>query len=214
MSRDNPISNENAILQRADALAGAGHLAEAAALCDQVLARQADSAAALNLKGFCLATQGDPAAALPLFKLARLYLPIHAGIRYNLAKALEDTGDEPGALEELGEVLKLESGHLDARLDRGSLRLRRGDLNGAHDDLSAVITSHPQEPEGFVLRGACLLMQRQLELAQADFSQALALDPSLKPRIDKIRSDHAAPAAQSPPKGGGGGGLPASDGAA
>lgn len=114
-------------LQRAEALADQERFEEAEALCAEVLAREPESAAALNLRGFCLASRGRPAEALPYFKLARLYLPVYAPIRYNLARALEDTGDPAGAAEEFSEALKLESGHPDARagLERVREELRR-----------------------------------------------------------------------------------------
>lgn len=172
-------------------MADARRFDEALSLCDQVLALKADNAAALNLKGFCLASQGKAGEALPLFKLARLYLPIYADIRYNLAKALEDTGDEAGAVEEYGEVLKLNSAYLDAWLNRGSLRMRRGKLDEAFADLSEAIARDPREPECFVLRGACQLLMRRPADAENDFNKALALDPRSKSRIEKLRADRA-----------------------
>ena len=99
-----------AVLQKAEALADQEKFEEAGALCAGVLASEPENAAALNLRGFCLARLGRPAEALPFFKRARLHLPIYAIIRYNLAVALEETGDLPGAVEEYSEALRLESG--------------------------------------------------------------------------------------------------------
>ncbi len=103
------------VLQRAEALADADKFEQAGALCAQVLAQDPQSAAALNLRGYCLACLGRPAEALPFFKLARLYLPVYAPIRYNLAVALEENGKLKEAAEEYAEALKLDSGHAAAQ---------------------------------------------------------------------------------------------------
>lgn len=104
------MSGSLEVLQNAEALADQEKFEEAEALCAGVLAAEPENAAALNLRGFCLACRGRPAEALPYFKLARLYLPVYGIIRYNLAVALEETGDLKGAEEEYREALKLEPG--------------------------------------------------------------------------------------------------------
>lgn len=122
------------VLERAQALADGERWADAIALCDQALASDAESAAAWNLKGFCLRALGRKAEALSAFKRARLHLPVYAPIRYNLATALRESGDLKGALAEFDEALKLDPADLQARLSRAVVKLDLGDEAGARAD--------------------------------------------------------------------------------
>jgi tetratricopeptide (TPR) repeat protein len=126
-------------LKRAEALADAACLEEALALCEAVLRDATDSAAALNLKGFCLAGLGRPADALEAFRLARFHLPVYAPIRFNFARALEETGQPEAALEEYGAALALDPEDARARLCRGLLRLARGAHEAAGEDLAHAL---------------------------------------------------------------------------
>lgn len=138
---------------RAEALANAGVFDEAERLCDRVIAEDADDAAALNLKGFCLASQGRPAEALPFFRLACLHLPSFPAIRYNLGKALEDTGDTIAALAEYDETLRLDADHARARGSRAALRAEAGDVTGAGADFDELIRRDPANARAYLLRG-------------------------------------------------------------
>lgn len=174
------------VLRRAEALADAERWDEAVALCDRVLAAQADSAAALNLKGFCLAMTGRHAEALPLFKLARLYVPDYVPIRFNLARALEKTGDAAGAIAEYGEVLKLDGDQFDARLARIALREAAGDEEGTGADLDELVRRHPDVPRAHLLRGGWHLTRGRKEEALPDLNRALAMDPGLRTEVDAL----------------------------
>ncbi|MDE2489883.1 MAG: tetratricopeptide repeat protein [Elusimicrobia bacterium] len=175
-----------ASLERAEALAQDGRLDEAARLCDAVLAEAAEDAAALNLKGFCLAAGGRPAEALPFFKRARLHLPTYPAIRYNLGKALEETGDAAGALAEYDEVLRLDGGHAGARRSRAALRALSGDESGAAADFDELLRREPEDARGFFLRGAWRLSAGRFRESLPDLERALALDPELRPEIEAL----------------------------
>ncbi len=176
------------ILLRAEGLAHQGRYGEAQRLCDEVLLSDAEDAAALNLKGFCLASQGRPDAALPCFKLARLHLPTDAGIRYNLGKALEETGDADSALAEYEESLRLDSGYASSRVARGMLRAMRGDGAGAFEDFDALVQGDPRDGRARMLRGGCHLAAGRQAEAKLDFEAALRLDESLKPQVEALIS--------------------------
>ncbi len=169
------------ILVRAEALANDGALDEAMRLCNQVIAEDAEDAAALNLLGFCLASQGRPAEALPLFRLARLHLPDYPAIRYNLGKALEETGDTIAALTEYDETLRLDGDHADARISRATLRAVAGDAAGAGADFDELIRRDPTNARAYLLRGGWHLASRRFAEGLPDLRKALELDSELKP---------------------------------
>jgi tetratricopeptide (TPR) repeat protein len=183
------------VLERAEALAQAGRYEESAQLCDQVLAEASDDAAALNLKGVCLAARERPAEALPFFKLACLSLPSFPAIRFNLGKALEETGDEAGALAEYDETLRLDAGHAGARASRAALRALAGDGAGAAADFDELVRRAPEDAHAYLLRGGWHLTARRFAEALPDLEKALALDPDLKSQIEalvaRVRGDEA-----------------------
>lgn len=184
-----------AVLKGAESLADAEKWGEAIASCDRVLAARPDSAAALNLKGYCLAMTGRHAEALPLFKLARLYVPDYMPIRFNLARALEKTGDAAGALAEYGEVLKLDGDQIDARLARIALREAAGDEAGTGADLDELVRRHPDLPCARLLRGGWHLTRGRKERALPDLNRAVEMDPALKAEIDALVAQLEGPTA-------------------
>ncbi len=177
------------ILVRAEALANDGVFDKAVRLCDRVIAEDADDAAALNLKGFCFASQGRSAEALPLFRLARSHLPDYPAIRYNLGKALEETGDTIAALAEYDETLRLDGDHADARISRATLRAVAGDVAGAGADFDELIRRDQGNARAYLLRGGWHLASRRYAEAHPDLRMALELDPDLKPAIDALTAD-------------------------
>lgn len=172
------------ILEKAEVLASEGKYDEAIRLCNSVLEIVTDSAAALNLKGYCIASQGRPAEALPYFKLARLYVPNVATIRFNLALALMQTGDKKAALEEFDEAVNLD--HPDARPHRASLRGEMGDETGALADLDEFVLRNPEMPRAYFLRGGWNITRKRFKEALPDLKKALAMDPSLEPELDAL----------------------------
>lgn len=179
-------SRQLEILQRAEALADEEKFDEAAALCDQVIDASPENAAAFNLKGFCLAASGRVPEALPCFKRARLHLPTATVIRYNLAKALEQTGDAKGAIAEYGEVLKLDGGNLEARISRIGLYDETGDQAGAGADLDELVRRAPDSAQPYLLRGAWHLTHGRPAESRPDLARALELDPAVKAKIDEL----------------------------
>jgi len=143
-----------AVLKRAEALAGAQSWAAAIALCDEALASDGESAAAWNLKGFCLRALGRKEESLSAFKRARLHLPVYAPIRYNLGTALRENGDLKGALAEFEEALKLDPADLQARLSRAVVKLDLGDEAGARADFDGCLRRDPALLDGPALDAA------------------------------------------------------------
>lgn len=64
-------------------------------------------------------------------------------------------------------------------VNRGILRMRRGDMDGALADFSRASRLDPSEPEAHYNRGALLLRQEQAAPAAEAFTQALQHNPKL-----------------------------------
>jgi tetratricopeptide (TPR) repeat protein len=59
-------------------------------------------------------------------------------------------------------------------VNRGILRLRRGDTDGALADFDAATAINPEEPEAYLNRASALLRQQQVSGAISQFNAALA----------------------------------------
>lgn len=62
-------------------------------------------------------------------------------------------------------------------VNRGIMKLRVRDLEGARDDFEFAIRLDPTVGEAYVNRGAALIAQRRYEEGLADIDRGLALDP-------------------------------------
>jgi tetratricopeptide (TPR) repeat protein len=60
-------------------------------------------------------------------------------------------------------------------VNRGVMKLLRGDYEGAHADLNAGIALIPRVGEGWINRGAMFLSQRRYKEALADIDKAISL---------------------------------------
>jgi Flp pilus assembly protein TadD len=59
-------------------------------------------------------------------------------------------------------------------VNRGILRLRRGDLSGAMADFDAATALNPDEPEAYLNRASALLRREEVAGAISQFDTALA----------------------------------------
>jgi tetratricopeptide (TPR) repeat protein len=91
-------------------------------------------------------------------------------------------------LSEVTELLRLNPGDPELRFRRGLARARMGDLAGAIEDFSHVISDDPGHHIAMVNRGEAYLEGQDYLRAVADFDNALSLDP------DAQRSRRRAPA--------------------
>jgi tetratricopeptide (TPR) repeat protein len=94
-------------------------------------------------------------------------------VHFEYAKVLAVTGREDDAIEEL-----LQAGSIpEARLERGRLLLRRGQLGPAADELEVVVKMQPQSAPGWLLLGNVRDRLGQTAAAETAWKTALRLAP-------------------------------------
>jgi tetratricopeptide (TPR) repeat protein len=121
---------------------------------------------------------GDLLRAVQLLDVAlrqrpqALYFAMRGGLRGELA-------DLPGAIEDLGEAVKLDPKLAVAWRDRGTARvlLRQYDL--AREDFDQAVKLDPEEPRALAARASLNLQCGACDAAIADASAALKLDPRM-----------------------------------
>jgi len=83
------------------------------------------------------------------------------------------------ALEAFRELLGLEPGHWEGRIEYARLHEQHGDLEEAYEHLSEATRFRPERPEPLVARGAFLARLKRHPEAEADLNRALRLAPEL-----------------------------------
>lgn len=134
MNSANPNTASDDPLIRAQQLAAAGQLADAQALCEQILASQPRHAPALNFLAMLALQQGDPARGRSLLEQALEQEPTQPPLYKNLAMTYAVQGDFKTALETLNKALALQPSFAPALLHKGEMLER---LEGADAALGA-----------------------------------------------------------------------------
>jgi protein O-mannosyl-transferase len=138
--------------------------------------------AALNLLG----PAQNLAAAVTHAREALRLSPRYPEARYNLAVALDDSGDTAGAIREYRTLLDQFGEQSDFRLRRASTSARLGFAlarSGRPGEAVAYLREaarlDPANALTFVNLGGALLEARQIQEAQQALEQAVAIDPSM-----------------------------------
>ena len=130
-------------LKRAETLADEERYDDAISVCDSVLSRETDSAAALALKGWCLSKQDKKTDALEAYGLAVQHLPVYPLLRKYLAQTLAELGRLEEAVKEFEEALRLDPDDAEAWLGRGACRLGGDDPKEGIKDIEKAVTLDP-----------------------------------------------------------------------
>ncbi|MCL2622899.1 MAG: hypothetical protein FWD31_04445 [Planctomycetaceae bacterium] len=91
----------------------------------------------------------------------------------DIAIQLENKQALPWIIRKQGEKI------YDAHYWRGRGRSERGDWEKAISDFSHAIRIHPKHARAYLYRGCCNFALRKLDAANADFDQAITLDPTI-----------------------------------
>jgi putative PEP-CTERM system TPR-repeat lipoprotein len=173
-----PVQEAELAALRGHAYLGLGRLDPAELLYDRALALRADEPEALVGKARVAVARGQPEQARPHLQAATAAAP-------DLATAWEALGDLEW-LERNGEAAEkayseaIQQNPYGAALHqkRASLRMTRGDLEGAEEDVKAMARLAPRSPVVSYTRGLLRLRQARYEEAQKDFEAALKAAPN------------------------------------
>jgi len=169
-----PAPNLAQVLQ----LHRAGHPADAAALCEELLRddpRQPDVFVQLGLAHRALRRDAD---ALAAFARATALDPAHAEAHHQAGNLLKRLGRLPEAIAALREATRLAPANAAAWLNLGVACLETDAPTDAIDAFRRALALEPMRPEAHNILGVALLAAGQLTAARAAFDQTLRLRPN------------------------------------
>lgn len=111
-----------------------------------------------------------------------------AGVKYayvNRAYAYRDKGQCELALADFNKAISMRANKPHIYRARGSVYLCLKRYNEALSDLNYAIEKNPTDAWAFLYRGRAHLALSDRARAQADFDQAVKLDPDMAPRVAK-----------------------------
>jgi Flp pilus assembly protein TadD len=112
-----------------------------------------DQAVALISKAFDLVDAGELDAAESIFNGLLVLNPFDAAVHAALGSVLHEQGNVGAAEAAYDEAIRLDGASTLARVNRGELRLRRGDRTGVRDlELAAAKASPVQQRAQYLLR--------------------------------------------------------------
>jgi len=133
-----PAADPDRLVAEALAAYDAGQDGDAVDLCTRALERDPRRADALNLRGRAHARAGDSVAAVVDFETAVAMDPSLLEGWEGLAWVRARSGDDPGAIKALDELLKRRPGDGKALVDRANAAFRLGDGAAARQDARAA----------------------------------------------------------------------------
>jgi len=121
----------------------------------------------------------DFAAAVAHYRRALDLAPESVPLRQKLATALSLTGDVPGTLRELQEVLRRSPDFGPAHYSLGVLLLGDGQLDHAIDQFSAAVRSDPTYLQARLQLANSLRRRQRLDAAAREYRNIIKIDPRL-----------------------------------
>jgi tetratricopeptide (TPR) repeat protein len=156
---------------------GAGRLAEAAAVCRQILALRPNMAEVHNSLGIILAQQGQLDQAGAWFEQALALRPDFIEAQNNLGNVLLGQGRLAEAAARYQQALTLRPDYAEAHNNLGNVLLDQGKLDEAAARFRQALALRPDYAEAHNNLGNTLKQQGMFDQAAAQFAQALALRP-------------------------------------
>jgi len=154
----------------------AGRLAEAEAICRQILDRTPAEAEAGFLLGVVLLRAGRRDEALPLLESAAVQLPKRAEPQYFLGLALTELGRHDQAIPALRRAVALRSAYLGAQYALGHALDRSGDFRAAAAAFETAAKLAPSEFEVLFRLANSLRRAGELDAALQAYRQAAMID--------------------------------------
>ena len=173
---------------RAAQLIAANRLAEAEALCRQVLTAAPNDSIALNLLSVIATRTGRLPQAIELIRGAVAANPTKAEFQFNLSQALMASGAMAEAESALREAVRLAPEFAPARQNLGAVLAQQNKLPEAEEHLRAAIALRPKDPGTYVNLGRVLRWQQRLDEAIECYRKAIEVDPTFAGTYSAIGS--------------------------
>jgi len=156
----------------------AGEAAEVNRLCRQWAKDEPGNEKPLIILGRTLLEADMIDRALEQFELAVEANPLSPVPHYEVGMLFLEAGKPDAADKELAEALRLDGGHLPARLGRIRVKLLQKDAAGALADAKRCVQSHPDSAGAHGIAGECLLLLGRMDEARSELETSLELDPA------------------------------------
>ncbi len=150
---------------------------EAEAALRAILARDPDALAAVHLMAEVLARRGLTPPAEQLLEHCLQRAPQLTLARQAYALALQRNGKPREALAQLDILLSRDPGDVRTRAARAGVLTELGDHAGVAEITAALCEAFPDQPHGWVIRGAGLRTLGRIDEAVAAWRKALTLAP-------------------------------------
>jgi protein O-GlcNAc transferase len=170
-----PSADARVPVERAFALVQAGRSADAAVLCDAILAADPGDAAVLHLRGALAHQAGDARRALDLIDRAIAIDPGDARYHYNRGTVLITLGQPAAAADAYGRAATLVPDNADARFRQADALARAGRIPDALLACDAAIAARPDAASWLVARSRLQTALGRVDRALADVDAALAI---------------------------------------
>ena len=155
----------------------AGRLAQAGALCSQILAREPRNAVALHLLGYVTFEQGDPLKALEMINKAIALKPAYGEAHSSLGNILDSLARREEAIASFRAALKINPKLVEAHYNLANCLSDHGAVEAAVETFERVLALRPEYAEAYNNMGNALKGLGRLAEAEAAFRKALSLKP-------------------------------------
>lgn len=175
-----PPKSDTAFQNRLNAALGhhqAGRLAEAGALYGELLGEAPGHAHLLNLAGVLNGQQGNIAQARTLLEAAAAADPNNPDIRFNLAQAMEMSGDADGAARAYQRALGDAPGHMPSLLNLGNMLMRADRASDAVTLFRRAVQTDARSAEAWSWLGLANQKLGRVDDGIAAFRKAATLKP-------------------------------------
>ncbi len=152
----------------------------------QVLLKVSQDASTLALAGEAYLASGDAAAAVRHYEQAKALAPKDTSVQTRLGLVRFAVGEPERAISELEAASAGNAKDYQADLALIANYLRRRDADRALAAVQALEGKQPQNPMTYNLRGAALILKKDLAGARANFERALGLRPSYMPAVNNL----------------------------
>lgn len=156
-----------------------GNLAQAEAICLQILQQQPDRAEVLHWLGAIAHQRGKLSEAVVYYQRTLALEPHQAQVYYNLGNAFQQQGKFAAAIEHYQNAIALQPAYTDAHYNLGYSLQQQGNLPEAITHYQKAIALNPNDAEAHGNLGYALQQQGQIEAAIAHYQHAIALNPEV-----------------------------------